>query len=141
MTIDLVYTCLVPVVAESRVGEDQTLVIDASLCDPPSLVVDKTTQHSYRGRRKATQEHGRWYEGRISTPWITAENRVYWREFFESVAGDEVFVLDATGFWGFDSDLSTMSVYLKDSNFETPRIGLRNDYQAQFTWRQVDASI
>ena len=135
--IQLIYTATHALVLPSRLDTEQTLVIDANQNDPPLPRISGKQQLSRKGLRKATTVHGRWYQGSISTPFITAAERPYWREYWESTAEEEPHRLVHPSFLGWDSDVSDLSVYRPMNSGSFSRFELGDEYRAAIQWRQV----
>lgn len=137
--IQLVFTVVRAPVIAARLGSEQTLVIDANVNDPPMPRVDGRVQHDHRGRRHAATVHGRWREGEIETPYISGLDRPYWREFFESTDEAERFRLVHPDFFGWDGDVSDLTVYRPLNSASLPRFDLGDNYRARFRWRETSS--
>lgn len=131
--IDLVFTCRSAVINANRIDTEITLTIGADEFNPPTLRVMKRTARTYNQRRKFVTVYGSTKVGRISSPYITAAQRPYWQEFFESVSEGEVFTIDATGLPGVDRSFDAT---ITDSDFDTPRIDILDAYTASFNFEE-----
>ena len=75
------------IISASRVGLDLVYAMRPEKMDPPTLVEDSHTQHSYRGMRKATTVHGHRYEGLIEVSRLPGDRQPLHAEFIDSVKG------------------------------------------------------
>lgn len=134
----LIYTATHSFLSPDREGQIQTLVIKANENDPPVPKVDGNIQRSRRGLRKATTIHGRWYEGVINTPLIRMNERPQWREYIDSTSEEESHEIQFVDYFGFDSDVSALTIYRPMNTLTFERFGNSDRYKANIKWRQID---
>ena len=136
--IHITYVAIRALVDPTRFDQEQTLIIHANENDQPTTNVLGETQYSRGGKRKATTVFGRWLEGTINTPLITASERPYWREYLESTCEEEIHEIRRVDYYGWDEDISTLTVFRPLNTGSLSRRGNGDRYKANFKWRQVD---
>lgn len=136
--IQLVYTATRALVLPARLNTEQTLTITVSSNEPPRPRLTGRTQHSRRGLRKATTIHGRWYQGTLACPYISAAERPYWREYMESTAEEEPHQMLHDAFPGWDGDLEDLTIYRPLNSGSLSRFQMEDAYTASIEWRQVE---
>lgn len=133
---EVIYLATRALVDPARTNTQVTLALEASQNDPPLRTIDGSTQRSRQGLRIATTVHGSWYEGSITVPWITPDQRPYVREFLESTAEQEPFSLHHPDYFGWDSDVSVLRVYRPMNTATLSRLDVTDDYRLQFRWQE-----
>lgn len=134
--IRLIYTATKALVLPGNLNVEVTLSFEANRDDPPMPKKDGTTQKSRRGKRKATTVHGSWYQGSISIPYITSEQRLQWREYLESTAEEELHRLVHPDYLGWDSDVSDLIIYRPMNTGSFSRFQMEDAYRASINWAE-----
>lgn len=136
--IEFVYVATRALVVPERLGLEQTFTIEANKNEPPMPTIQGRTQTSRRGRRKATTIYGRWYSGEINTPFITSNERLYWREYLESTAEEEIHQMKHVNYLGWDDDVSALQIYRPMNTGGLTRYELGDEYRGSIEWKEVD---
>lgn len=132
--ITITYICRSNARSLTTFGTEQTLSFECNLFDTPRLHTLKTRRFSHRGDRVATAKKGQYNAGRIETPIIRESSRTHWIEFYESVANDESFQIDARGLTGVNQ---IFAAFIPADVFAIQRIGLTNTYRTGFDFRTL----